>query len=215
MDPPVEATQPPDQSEDKHDDSYDVVQRSFEELGMDGPFLPQVNKKRRRFTALQKVSLVRKVDCLCAEGKSNSAACDEVNVDRTQLARWRKQMPQFKAQFNKKAKSLCRGGKSSLQHVEADLLRFIVEYRAQAKAVTTTMVLCQACRLDRDFKNKTFKAQKSAIRRLIERNGMVVYNIAPRNFRDRASRHRDVIINNESDDDETGDDASMDTYVTV
>jgi DDE superfamily endonuclease len=37
-------------------------------------------------------------------------------------------------------------------------------------------------------------------------NGLV-YNIA--------SRHRDVIINNESEDDETGDDASMDTYVTV
>jgi hypothetical protein len=54
---------------------------------------------------------------------------------------------------------------------------------------------------------------------------ILVYNLAPRNFRDEASfkkfnrnlrsRHRDVIFNNKSDDDKTADDASVDTYVTV
>jgi transposase len=137
------------------------------------PPLKKKKNKRRRFQNIEKVSIIRKVERLCASGKSFQAACDTLNIDKSMVHRWQKQMDKFREQHNKKAKSLSQGPKSSLARIETSLLRYIFEQREQAMAVTRTMMLCQACRLDREFKAKSYGAQKSIIRRLVERNRLV------------------------------------------
>jgi hypothetical protein len=91
----------------KVDDSY-IAQPSFDQLSLEGDVAivtPKIKLKRCQYTAFQKAMLVRIVDRLCAEGKSLTAACSSININRQTIQRWRSQMSKFRKQGNKKAKS--------------------------------------------------------------------------------------------------------------
>ena len=89
---------------------------------------PPVKKKRRRFTVLEKLSLVRSVDRRVLGGQKQNKACEEVGIDTKQFREWKKEQTALAANGNNKAKSMCKGMPSALDCKEEELLRFSLFY---------------------------------------------------------------------------------------
>jgi transposase-like protein len=85
-------------------------------------FREPASKKRRRFSAEEKLVMIRNVDRRMHQGMSQRQACRELNIDNKQIIQWRKQKRFFMQQPNRKARSLHPGRISRLQEFEKDLL---------------------------------------------------------------------------------------------
>ena len=119
------------------------------------------------------MAYLRKVMRKQNEGMSERVACKSLNINNKQIQTWRKQSTQLKEIKNRKAKSLHIGMASILHGVTDALLRFVFELREQAMAVSITMVMLQAAKLSREFKEKSRHAQYQASRRFVNKHSLV------------------------------------------
>jgi hypothetical protein len=142
-------------------------------LGATPPPLPTV-KRRRRFTILEKLAVIRNVRRkMGEEGLSQRAACEDVNIHHTMFGVWVKQLGDFGQARNNKSRSLCSGRISCLAPFQNDLLRFIFELREQGMAVSINMVKIKAAQLSTEFEQKSECAQYNTARRFVRSNGLV------------------------------------------
>ena len=119
---------------------------------------------RKHFTIHQKLSFVETLEERQKErNQSVLSFAEEINVDCSQLRRWRAQYSTLKQFVTNKvnrrvnlcAKTIHTGRKSCLKHVEEELLMFILENREQGMSVSIRMVVTKAGQLDTDFCRKT------------------------------------------------------------
>ena len=79
--------------------------------------------------------ILHQVHCQMNNGESQQSVCNSININRKLIMDWNKQFPQLKDATNNKAKSLCKGMKSSLFSFSDTLLSFIFELREQGMVV--------------------------------------------------------------------------------
>jgi hypothetical protein len=127
--------------------------------------------KKRRFTVLEKLCMIRRVKKKIDVDKvSMTAACRDVNIHHKQYIEWTKQINALNEtkKRNSDARSLCIGRESILKPIEGDLIRYIFELREQGIGVTTPMVRLKALSLSSIFSEKSSSAQYHAVYRFIK-----------------------------------------------
>jgi transposase-like protein len=125
-------------------------------------------KKRRHFTAQEKVCFICNVRKRLENGLSQRATCKELNIHHTLCGLWKKQMEEMRQSRNSKAKSLCQGCQSSLAPIKEVLLRFIFELREQGMGVSIAMVMLKAA-----HQEKSRIAQYNVAQQFVRHHGMV------------------------------------------
>ncbi len=133
-----------------------------------------VKKRRKRWTIREKLSMLRKVEDLQANhGYSARAAAQHLNIDQSQIGRWKRDIAKFESSERKQIKSFAPGRESSIANIEADLLRWVFEQRERGICVSTTSVMFKARNLSRTFQLKTTVAQYKVCQRWVKRVGLV------------------------------------------
>ena len=140
--------------------------------------------RRRQYTVPQKLAILQDFARLQDEGgHSLRAAARSLEVDASQLRRWRREAESFNQfiappgnqnrRVNRAARSLHPGRKSCLSNIEEELLLFIFEHREQGISVSIQMVVTKASQLDNAFRHKTSRAKDQAVRRFVNSHGLV------------------------------------------
>ena len=106
-------------------------------------------KKRRQFSHLEKLGIIRNVrHKIEEEGMSQRAACDALNIHHTMFGSWLKCQATMKSSRNNKAKSLAPGRSSGLEPIKDRLLQWIFEKREQGMPISTNQVVIKAAERD-------------------------------------------------------------------
>ena len=105
------------------------------------------------------------------EGKSLRAAASELRVSVANLSRWVLQgvgkIDHLDKILRSKKKAALPGPVSQLQAIEGALLRYIFEYREQGLSVNTFNLAMRASFLSPEFREKSFTARCSAVKRFM------------------------------------------------
>jgi hypothetical protein len=133
-------------------------------------------KIRIRYTARRKYGLVTAARPMRAEGKLLQGATAELNVCASLLSRWEAQKvgemdPHDKLLKSKKKANLA-GPLSQLEAIEEPLLRYIFELRKQGVIVNSWRVALRASYLSAEFREKSFTARCSAVKRWLVAHSM-------------------------------------------
>ena len=165
---------PPPAEEDEEDDVPSLQSRdsSDEEDEEEDMALPFQNKKKQRlsYTIKKKKALLQIIDSHIASlNLSKKKACAKEGIAPSMYRRWKKLFVDELDINKRKGLSSARqvgGGRHGLlkAHTEA-LLRYIFELREQGYGVQTAMVVRKACKLSREFAQKSPEAQRCVIRR--------------------------------------------------
>ncbi|KAG7345984.1 transposase [Nitzschia inconspicua] len=137
--------------------------------------------RRKRYSISQRLSMARMLQTRSDNGESLRSIARDLEVDPSQLRRWRSQIPQFEESLtprhgtsvNAGAGSTHRGRKSILHEVEDKLLEYIWEQREQGLPVSIRMVTAKASQLHASFRHKTARAKDHAVRRFVASHGIV------------------------------------------
>ena len=124
---------------------------------------------RKLYTISQKLAMVKTFQK--EQSENNKSLCQvarELQIDPSQLRRWAKQADVIeerkkKRWMNHAAKTVHLGCKSCLEHVEENLLWFVLENREQGNAVSIRKVVNRASQLDAAFRHKSERAQDQVI----------------------------------------------------
>jgi transposase-like protein len=103
-----------------------------------------------------------------------------LDVDPSQLHRWRKQYPELQRFHDEKrisVKALHCGRTSQLHEIEDALLSFISGNREQGIPVSIRMVTMKASELDDAFRKKSSIAKDHAIRRFVKSHVLALPNV--------------------------------------
>ena len=129
-------------------------------------------KRRVRYSARRKYGLLATLRRLRQEGRSLRSVASELRVGSSNLSRWEQenvvgQMDPKDKLF--KSKKLCThpGPPSQLAAIDEPLLRYVFELREQGQVVDTLKIVLRASYLAPDFREKSFTARCSAVRRWI------------------------------------------------
>ena len=128
-------------------------------------------KIRVRYTACRKRGLVAALRCMQAEGKSLRAAALELRVGAANLSKWVSQgvgnIDRLDKILRSKKKATLPGPASQMKAIEGALLHYIFEYREQGVSVNTFNLALRASFLSPEFREKSFTARCSAVKRFM------------------------------------------------
>ncbi len=126
---------------------------------------------RVRYTAHRKRGLVAASKRMIAEGMTLRAAAEELRVSATNLLKWASQgmgeINQLDKILRSKKKAALTGPSSQLKAIEDGLLRYIFEKREQGVEVSTFTVVLRASFLSPEFREKSFTARCSCVKRFL------------------------------------------------
>jgi transposase-like protein len=125
--------------------------------------------KRRRFTNSERIAMVRGVKMRVAVGESIRGACKSLNIIPKQYREWNATMKEI-SECRPQAMSICKGGRSLLDPIESDLLKFVFELREQGFAVFTSTIVGKASTLMREFREKSERAKEQVALRWLKRH---------------------------------------------
>ena len=109
--------------------------------------------------------MVRQLEETLLEGHSLRSVARNLGVQPTQLRKWRAQKVSL-AQSKIGKKSIGRGKKSSIQHLEDQIIPWALHQREAGVPLRYKSLQLQACRLDPAFREKNKSQQYHMIRRL-------------------------------------------------
>jgi transposase len=128
-------------------------------------------KMRVRYTARRKRGLVATSKRMIAEGMTLRAAAEELCVSAANLSKWASQGMGEIDRLDKILRSKKRAGhtgpSSQLKAIEDGLLRYIFEKREQGIEVSTFTVVLRASFLSPEFREKSFTARCSCVKRFL------------------------------------------------
>jgi hypothetical protein len=128
-------------------------------------------KMRVSYTTRRKRGLVTALRRMQAEGKSLRAAALELHVSAANLLKWVLQgvveINRLDKILRSKKKATLPGPASQLKAIEGALLRYIFEYREQGVLVDTFKLTMRASFLLPEFREKSFTARCSAVKRFM------------------------------------------------
>ena len=128
-------------------------------------------KMRVRYTARRKRGLVATMKRMMAEGVSLRAAASELRVSAANLSKWASQgmgeIDRLDKILRSKKKAALTGPFSQLKAIEDGLLRYLFEKREQGIEVNTFLVVLRASFLSPKFREKSFTARCSCVRRFM------------------------------------------------
>ena len=128
-------------------------------------------KMRVRYTARRKRGLVATSQRMIAEGMTLRAAAEGLHGSVANLSRWTLQgmgeIDRLDKILRSKKKAALTGPSSQLKAIEDGLLRYIFETREQGIEVNTFLVVLKASFLSPEFREKSFTARCSAVKRFL------------------------------------------------
>ncbi len=132
----------------------------------------------------QKVAMLDIMAERLQNGESRRSIARDLNVDASQIRRWEKQRPLMeeklkKTNANPRAATLHSGGKSQLEPIGEDLLKYIWEKRDIGLPVSVRMVKLKARQLCAEFRRKSERSQDQSVRLFIAAHGITVTKSSP------------------------------------
>ena len=128
-------------------------------------------KMRVRYTARRKRGLVATSKRMIAEGMMLRAAAEELRVSVANLSRWTSQgmgeIDRLDKILRSKKRAAHTGPSGQLKAIEDGLLRYIFEKREQGIEVSTFTVVLRASFLSPEFREKSFTARCSCVKRFL------------------------------------------------
>jgi hypothetical protein len=128
-------------------------------------------KMRVRYTARRKRGLVAGTRRIMGEGKLLRATVSELRVSVANLLRWVLEgvckIDRLDKILQSKKKAALPGPASQLKAIEGALLRYIFEYHKQGVSVDTFKLAMRASFLLPEFREKSFTARCSAVKRFM------------------------------------------------
>jgi transcriptional regulator with XRE-family HTH domain len=128
-------------------------------------------KMRVRYTARRKRGLVAASKRMQAEGMTLRAAAKELRVSATNLSKWASrgmgEIDRLDKILRSKKKAALTGPSSQLKAIEDGLLHYIFEKREQGIEVNTFLVVLRASFLSPEFREKSFTARCSCVKRFL------------------------------------------------
>jgi transposase-like protein len=128
--------------------------------------------RRRSFSNMEKLALVRNVKRRVSANQSIRSACEELKIIPKQYREWLKKVPDL-ARANSQARSLSRGPPSILTPFDDELLRFVFELREQGMAVSILTIVIKAAQLSREFREKNRETRMKIVGRWKARHSLV------------------------------------------
>ena len=129
---------------------------------------------RRKIPNRLKVQLLQEVQKCRLEGQSLNKCCEELNIQPSQIRRWKKLEVQLRDRKKAAAASLHKGRASILKQHEEALLQWFYDHRSQGIMVSVKLMTLKAGELHSSFRRKSSKAQDQAVRRFLAANGIVI-----------------------------------------
>ena len=130
-------------------------------------------KKRRQFTLQERLMYLWVIRWKVDKDLSLWEASKLINISHKQILDWKRQVGKMKNKNNQHVKSLGDGVTSFLSPYTDNLLSFIFEMRETGMAVSVNPIVLKALWLSREFREKTYTARLSAMRRFINVHGFV------------------------------------------
>ena len=133
-------------------------------------------KMRMRYTARRKRGLVAASKRMQEEGMTLRAAAKELRVSHTNLSKWTSrgmgEIDRLDKILRSKKKAALTGPSSQLRAIEDGLLRYIFEKREQGIEVNTFLVVLRASFLSPEFREKSFTARCSCVKRFLQAHSL-------------------------------------------
>ena len=107
------------------------------------------------------------------KGLSLWEASKLINISHKQILDWKKEVGKMKSKNNQHAKSLGDGVTSFLSPYTDNLLSLFFEMRETGMAVSVNSIVLKASQVSREFREKTYTARHSAMRRFINVHGFM------------------------------------------
>jgi hypothetical protein len=128
-------------------------------------------KMRVRYTTRRKRGLVAALNRMIAEGMTLCAAVEELCVSAANLSKWASQgmgkIDHLDKILRSKKKAALNGPSSQLKAIEDGLLHYIFEKCDQGVEVSTFTVVLRASFLSPEFREKSFTARCSCVKRFL------------------------------------------------
>ena len=128
-------------------------------------------KMRVRYTTRRKRGLVATSKCMIAEGMTLRAAAEELRVSLANLSRWTLQgmgeIDCLDKILRSKKRAAHTGQSGQLKAIKDGLLCYIFEKREQGIEVSTFTVVLRASFLSPEFREKSFTARCSCVKRFL------------------------------------------------
>ena len=133
-------------------------------------------KRRVRYTARKKYSLLATAQRLRRGGMSLNRAASELHVSAANLSKWEMagvgSMDPKDKLFKSMKKAKLPGPPSQLEVIDEALLRYVFEQREQGFVVDTLKIVLRASFLFPGFRDKSFTARCSAVKRWLVAHSM-------------------------------------------
>ncbi|KAG7344198.1 DDE superfamily endonuclease [Nitzschia inconspicua] len=120
-----------------------------------------------------KLTILRDLEERLHNGESLKSVARSHGVDPSQLRKWRKNREKLEMS-SKGNKSLGKGKKSSITHLEELIIGWAHELREVGIGISYCRLQVRACQVDENFRSKPKVQQYHMIRRLCMSNGLVV-----------------------------------------
>ena len=133
-------------------------------------------KRRIRYTACKKYSLLATAQRLRRGGMSLNRAASELHVSAANLSKWEMagvgSMDPKDKLFKSKKKAKLPGPPSQLEVIDEPLLRYVFEQHEQGFVVDTLKIVLRASYLFPGFRDKSFAARASTVKRWLVAHSM-------------------------------------------
>ena len=133
-------------------------------------------KRRIRYTARKKYSLLATAQRLRRGGMSLNRAASELRVSAANLSKWEMvgvgSMDPKDKLFKSRKKAKLPGPPSQLEVIDEALLHYVFEQREQGFVIDTLKIVMRASYLFPGFRDKSFTARSSAVKRWLVAHSM-------------------------------------------
>ena len=127
------------------------------------------------FTNAKKLAILANFDSRIANGHSLSSIARSHQISPKQLRQWNRMRNQIAAaRKSSKRMVLNAGRKSTIQHLEERIVRWVLQMRSAGLPITYSTIITKAGQLDDIFHNRPYYQQYKIVRRLCRANCLVL-----------------------------------------
>jgi transposase-like protein len=130
--------------------------------------------RRMTYTIKRKLDMIAIATDLLGVGRSQRSVAQELGIQPSQLRRWLRQEEELKKANNKQAMTVCKGGTSSIDSIEDELLKWIFELRETGMSLSFRMIVIKAGEHLPEFRRKAFWSKYQCVRRWALRHQWVI-----------------------------------------
>jgi transposase-like protein len=130
--------------------------------------------RRRVYTSREKLQILDQIAERQDAGDSLRACCRDLEVQPSQIRRWKEVRDELSHPDALHRHSLHTGRPSNLVDHELELKRWFFELREQGFMVSVRLITLKACELSAEFRRKGTRAKDMAVRRFLARNKIVL-----------------------------------------